>query len=189
MMSWLLSFWVLEPMLAMSNGLMLFRNYRIMCLLPAQRCVKQPHQTFFSFLYSTRPIPNLYIILSKITLVQIISTEWGAFSNGLPLTEFDRDMDAASINPGEQVCFMFLLLVSGFFVMLVTSRFHSFFLLVAHIWSYADLWENNRWNVSWWNCKKSTTEDGWRRCAVRWIYPRKTSNTFCTRVHKLLLFA
>lgn len=33
----------------------------------------------------------------------IISTEWGAFSQGLPLTEFDRDMDAASINPGEQI--------------------------------------------------------------------------------------
>nr|DAD41167.1 TPA_asm: hypothetical protein HUJ06_015490 [Nelumbo nucifera] len=33
----------------------------------------------------------------------IINTEWGAFSNGLPLTEFDRDMDAASINPGEQI--------------------------------------------------------------------------------------
>lgn len=34
---------------------------------------------------------------------QIINTEWGAFSTGLPLTEFDREMDAASINPGEQV--------------------------------------------------------------------------------------
>lgn len=33
----------------------------------------------------------------------IINTEWGAFSNGLPLTEFDREMDAASINPGEQI--------------------------------------------------------------------------------------
>uniref|UniRef100_A0A5B6ZF86 Phosphotransferase n=1 Tax=Davidia involucrata TaxID=16924 RepID=A0A5B6ZF86_DAVIN len=33
----------------------------------------------------------------------IINTEWGAFSNGLPLTEFDRDMDAESINPGEQI--------------------------------------------------------------------------------------
>ncbi|KAK4276509.1 hypothetical protein QN277_014650 [Acacia crassicarpa] len=33
----------------------------------------------------------------------IISTEWGAFSNGLPLTEYDSDMDAASINPGEQI--------------------------------------------------------------------------------------
>lgn len=34
--------------------------------------------------------------------ITIINTEWGAFSNGLPLTEFDKDMDAASINPGEQ---------------------------------------------------------------------------------------
>ncbi|XP_057424669.1 hexokinase-2, chloroplastic [Lotus japonicus] len=33
----------------------------------------------------------------------IISTEWGAFSKGLPLTEFDREMDAASINPGQQI--------------------------------------------------------------------------------------
>ncbi|XP_043715083.1 hexokinase-2, chloroplastic-like [Telopea speciosissima] len=33
----------------------------------------------------------------------IINTEWGAFSNGLPLTEFDKEMDAASINPGEQI--------------------------------------------------------------------------------------
>ncbi|XP_044454467.1 hexokinase-4, chloroplastic [Triticum aestivum] len=33
----------------------------------------------------------------------IINTEWGAFSDGLPLTEFDRDMDAESINPGEQI--------------------------------------------------------------------------------------
>ncbi|XP_077221261.1 hexokinase 3 [Tasmannia lanceolata] len=33
----------------------------------------------------------------------IINTEWGAFSNGLPLTEFDKDMDDASINPGEQI--------------------------------------------------------------------------------------
>ncbi|KAK1553701.1 hypothetical protein Q3G72_002317 [Acer saccharum] len=33
----------------------------------------------------------------------IINTEWGAFSKGLPLTVFDKDMDAASINPGEQI--------------------------------------------------------------------------------------
>ncbi|OVA18579.1 Hexokinase [Macleaya cordata] len=33
----------------------------------------------------------------------IINTERGAFSNGLPLTDFDKDMDAASINPGEQI--------------------------------------------------------------------------------------
>ncbi|MQL82396.1 hypothetical protein Taro_014871 [Colocasia esculenta] len=32
----------------------------------------------------------------------IINIEWGAFSNSLPLTEFDRDMDSASINPREQ---------------------------------------------------------------------------------------
>lgn len=36
---------------------------------------------------------------------QIVNTEWGAFSNGLPLTEFDREMDSQSINPGEQVLF------------------------------------------------------------------------------------
>ncbi|XP_007017793.2 PREDICTED: hexokinase-2, chloroplastic isoform X2 [Theobroma cacao] len=33
----------------------------------------------------------------------IVNLEWGAFSKGLPLTVFDRDMDAASINPGEQI--------------------------------------------------------------------------------------
>ncbi|KAG8377915.1 hypothetical protein BUALT_Bualt08G0083200 [Buddleja alternifolia] len=33
----------------------------------------------------------------------IVSTEWGAFSNGLPLSEFDREMDSESINPGEQI--------------------------------------------------------------------------------------
>ncbi|KAG6774713.1 hypothetical protein POTOM_022079 [Populus tomentosa] len=33
----------------------------------------------------------------------IINTEWGAFSDGIPLTVFDRDMDVASINPGEQI--------------------------------------------------------------------------------------
>lgn len=33
----------------------------------------------------------------------IINMEWGAFSNGLPLTQFDKDMDDDSINPGEQI--------------------------------------------------------------------------------------
>ncbi|XP_039033147.1 hexokinase-2, chloroplastic-like [Hibiscus syriacus] len=33
----------------------------------------------------------------------IVNLEWGAFRKGLPLTVFDRDMDAASINPGEQI--------------------------------------------------------------------------------------
>lgn len=32
-----------------------------------------------------------------------MNTEWGAFSKELPLTEFDREMDAQSINPGEQI--------------------------------------------------------------------------------------
>ncbi|KAM7517261.1 hypothetical protein LguiA_006844 [Lonicera macranthoides] len=33
----------------------------------------------------------------------IVNTEWGAFSDGLPLTEYDTEMDAESINPGEQI--------------------------------------------------------------------------------------
>ncbi|KAF0907010.1 hypothetical protein E2562_014631 [Oryza meyeriana var. granulata] len=36
-------------------------------------------------------------------MVAIINTEWGAFSDGLPLTEFDGEMDDESINPGEQI--------------------------------------------------------------------------------------
>jgi hexokinase len=39
----------------------------------------------------------------EVSVLQIINTEWGAFSDGLPLTEFDREMDDESINPGEQV--------------------------------------------------------------------------------------
>ncbi|XP_058193984.1 uncharacterized protein LOC131310793 [Rhododendron vialii] len=35
--------------------------------------------------------------------LKIINIEWGAFSTGIPLTQFDRDMDAASINSGEQI--------------------------------------------------------------------------------------
>lgn len=188
-MSWLLSFWVLEPMLAMSNGLMLFRNYRIMCLLLAQRCVKQPRQTFFSVLYGTRSIPNLYIILSKITLVQIISTEWGAFSTGLPLTEFDRDMDAASINPGEQVCFMFLLLVSPFFIMLVTNRFHSFFLLVAHI----DLMQIFEKTIAGMYLGEIVRRILLKMAEADALFgesiPEKLATPFALGLHKLLLFA
>ncbi|KAM0887676.1 hypothetical protein ACQ4PT_028855 [Festuca glaucescens] len=41
--------------------------------------------------------------LGPVTGNTIINTEWGAFSDCLPLTEFDRDMDADSINPGEQI--------------------------------------------------------------------------------------
>lgn len=35
--------------------------------------------------------------------IMIVSTEWGAFTSCLPLTEFDREMDAESINPREQI--------------------------------------------------------------------------------------
>lgn len=61
---------------------------------------------------------------------QIINTEWGAYSNGLPLTEFDRDMDAASINPGEQVSFTFLLVVFLVFLFLLVTLY---FLFVFHM--------------------------------------------------------
>ncbi|KNA26013.1 hypothetical protein SOVF_001290 [Spinacia oleracea] len=50
----------------------------------------------------TDAIPKLPGQISK-SGTTIINTEWGAFSTGLPLTEFDRGMDAASINPGEQI--------------------------------------------------------------------------------------
>ncbi|KAK4351879.1 hypothetical protein RND71_027397 [Anisodus tanguticus] len=43
-------------------------------------------------------IPKLTKRMSK-SPITIVNTEWGAFSNGLPLTEFDREMDAESINP------------------------------------------------------------------------------------------
>ncbi|XP_028192911.1 hexokinase-2, chloroplastic-like isoform X2 [Glycine soja] len=46
-------------------------------------------------------IPKLQGYVSS-SRKMIISIEWGAFSNGLPLTKFDREMDATSINPGEQ---------------------------------------------------------------------------------------
>ncbi|KAJ9542482.1 hypothetical protein OSB04_028988 [Centaurea solstitialis] len=49
----------------------------------------------------------------------IVNTEWGAFSNGLPLTEFDRDMDAESINPGEQ---LFEKTISGMYLGEIVRR-------------------------------------------------------------------
>lgn len=49
----------------------------------------------------------------------IISTEWGAFSNGLPLTVFDREMDAASINPGHHI---FEKTISGMYLGEVVRR-------------------------------------------------------------------
>ncbi|CAI0435739.1 unnamed protein product [Linum tenue] len=50
----------------------------------------------------TDAIPRLHGTMSASGMT-IINTEWGAFSNGIPLTVFDKDMDAASINPGEQI--------------------------------------------------------------------------------------
>ncbi|KAL5142484.1 Hexokinase-2, chloroplastic [Glycine soja] len=35
----------------------------------------------------------------------IISTDWGAFSNGLPLTKINREMDVATINLGDEQIF------------------------------------------------------------------------------------
>lgn len=57
--------------------------------------------TRFHFQFDFNRFEGVY----KLNHDQIINTEWGAFSRGLPLTEFDREMDAASINPGKQVAF------------------------------------------------------------------------------------
>ncbi|KAI3745902.1 hypothetical protein L6452_08313 [Arctium lappa] len=43
----------------------------------------------------------------------IVNTEWGAFSNDLPLTEFNREIDVDSINPGEQAVGTILYLATG----------------------------------------------------------------------------
>lgn len=52
----------------------------------------------------------------KTLSTQIINTEWGAFSSNLPLTVFDKDMDIASINPGEQVNHLFRLFLGLYIV-------------------------------------------------------------------------
>ncbi|XP_042382080.1 hexokinase-2, chloroplastic-like [Zingiber officinale] len=49
----------------------------------------------------------------------IINIEWGAFSTGLPLTEFDREMDSESINPGEQ---LFEKTISGMYLGEIVRR-------------------------------------------------------------------
>ncbi|XAR64193.1 Hexokinase [Bertholletia excelsa] len=64
-------------------------------------------------------IPKLHGRLNSTTGLMIINTEWGAFSNGLPLTEFDRDMDDASINPGEQI---FEKTISGMYIGEIVRR-------------------------------------------------------------------
>ncbi|XP_028090914.1 hexokinase-3-like isoform X2 [Camellia sinensis] len=65
----------------------------------------------------------------------IINTEWGAFSNGFPLTQFDRDIDAESINPGEQA-----LTTSPTKRFTTSSKFQflrcpSLFLPLSFVWS------------------------------------------------------
>ena len=104
-MSWLLSFWVLEPMLAMLNRSVPFLSYRAMSLLLGKWLINTYLLCFiiscFNALYELDHLNLRKTFLDS----QIISTEWGAFSNGLPLTKIDREMDAASINPGEQVNF------------------------------------------------------------------------------------
>ncbi|EAZ03118.1 hypothetical protein OsI_25263 [Oryza sativa Indica Group] len=54
------------------------------------------------YIQRTEAIPKLQHLKLE-TGDTIINTEWGAFSDGLPLTEFDREMDDESINPGEQI--------------------------------------------------------------------------------------
>uniref|UniRef100_A0A7N0UIL2 Phosphotransferase n=3 Tax=Kalanchoe fedtschenkoi TaxID=63787 RepID=A0A7N0UIL2_KALFE len=49
----------------------------------------------------------------------IINTEWGAFADGLPLSEFDKAVDAASINPGEQI---FEKTISGMYIGEIVRR-------------------------------------------------------------------
>ncbi|VFQ81928.1 unnamed protein product [Cuscuta campestris] len=51
----------------------------------------------------TNAIPKLSDHHHSSSGLMVVNTEWGAFSSGLPLTEFDREMDADSINPGEQI--------------------------------------------------------------------------------------
>ncbi|XP_031494717.1 hexokinase-2, chloroplastic [Nymphaea colorata] len=54
------------------------------------------------YVESVDTIPKLKGVLPA-SGKMIINMEWGAFSTGLPLTEFDEALDAASINPGEQI--------------------------------------------------------------------------------------
>ncbi|KAI3986005.1 hypothetical protein MKX01_039087 [Papaver californicum] len=48
-----------------------------------------------------------------------VMVAWGAFSKGLPLSEFDKDMDDASINPGEQI---FEKTISGMYLCEIVRR-------------------------------------------------------------------
>uniref|UniRef100_J3MJ93 Phosphotransferase n=2 Tax=Oryza brachyantha TaxID=4533 RepID=J3MJ93_ORYBR len=70
------------------------------------------------YIQRTEAIPKLqHLVLG--TGNTIINTEWGAFSDGLPLTEFDREMDDESINPGEQI---FEKMISGMYLGEIVRR-------------------------------------------------------------------
>nr|GME00135.1 hexokinase-2, chloroplastic [Ipomoea batatas] len=58
-------------------------------------------------------IPNLSEQMAT-SGIMIVSTEWGAFTSCLPLTEFDREMDAESINPREQASIFIVIYCSPF---------------------------------------------------------------------------
>ena len=47
---------------------------------------------------------SCFLILIFFVIEKIISMEWGGLSSSyLPRTSYDDDLDAASVNPGEQV--------------------------------------------------------------------------------------
>lgn len=94
--------------------------YSIESLCNKVACFKDVHESsfgthlrlmrFYNYLFESSKMlfyKFMHLKLFHIGMLQIINTEWGAFSNGLPLTEFDREMDAESINPGEQVNFSY----------------------------------------------------------------------------------
>ena len=85
-------------MLAMQNAKMLFLSFSHTTQLLEEWSVNVRQLNQMLQHNNLRP-STLFAVMC----FQIINTEWGAFSNGLPLTEFDREMDADSINPGEQV--------------------------------------------------------------------------------------
>ncbi|XP_022884724.1 hexokinase-2, chloroplastic [Olea europaea var. sylvestris] len=64
----------------------------------------------------------------------IVNTEWGAFSNGLPLTEFDREMDAESINPREQI---FEKTISGMYLGEIVRRVLLRMAEAAHLFGHS----------------------------------------------------
>ena len=94
--------WLLEPMLAMLNRSVPFLSYRAMSLLLGKWLINTYLLRFiiscFNALYELHHVNLRKTFLDS----QIISTDWGAFSNGLPLTKINREMDVATINLGDE---------------------------------------------------------------------------------------